>query len=147
MSLSSGDNLPNAVVEPPAALANASVTVANGLPVAALISIARAANSWAFATSCVWVTNRDKAGRKSSSVTPSNLPCVLIQSSLAFICASVAPVFFVIVAANSCCAASSSIAPFVASPKATAKPDNARPAGTAAFLIANWAFFPAPSSC
>ena len=80
---SSGDNLPKAARLPPYALAKASVTVANGLPVEAAMSIAAVASFCASVTDPVALTNLESTGRNSSSVTPNNLPWVLIQASFA----------------------------------------------------------------
>ena len=87
-----------------------------------------------------------RAGRKSSSAIPLANDILLIMVSVAAICASVALAEMFSVRANSTCAASSSIAAFVAEPNATANPPMAAAAGTAAFLIANPALAPAPSS-
>ena len=92
--LSSGDNFASAVMLPPYARSKLFVTVSKLMPLAAATSIARVAAFCAVVIEPVARTRPASAGRNSSSVTPSNLPCVLIQSSLAAICLSVAPVVF-----------------------------------------------------
>ena len=135
-----GSSFLSAPVCPEYAFANAEDTVESGFPVAAAISSARPKPSWAVVRLPVAIARFASAGRRSSSATAVARLVVEMKSSLAAICASVAPVVFFNVDARSCCAASSSIAPFVASNKATPRPAIAMPAGTAAFLIANCAF-------
>ena len=122
---------------PISAFASAWVTASRGLPVRADTSCAIARSLFERSTSFVAKTSFEYAGLNSSSATPVAIDILVIIASVALICASVAWAELRRLPARTVCAAASSIALFAASPKATANPAIASPAGTAAFLIAN----------
>ena len=128
------------------ALERASETVARSLPVPAEMSSARPSRSWASATFPVPRTSESSAGRSSSSATAAAMEVLVMKSSTDAIWASVAPVTFWRVVASFWAAASSSANALTASTATTVSPASAAAAGRAAFLMANDALAPAPSS-
>ena len=128
------------------ALLRASDTAPKSLPVPAEMSSARLSKSWAWVTLLVPLTSLSNAGRSSSSDTAAAIEVWVMNFSTLAICASVAPVVFCRLVANSCAALSSSINAFTASTATMPRPAIAAAAGSAAFLIANWAFSPAVSN-
>ena len=143
----SGVRLRNALKLPCCALAKASATVVWSSCRPVEMSRVRLIRSCAACTSLVPRTSAAIAGRNWSSATPVARDIAPMKSSVCLTCAALAPALFSNARASWVCAAASSIAALVASPNANAKPPMAAAAGMAAFLIANCALAPTPSSC
>ena len=125
-----GTNFLSAPTLPVAAFAMALDAASKSTPRLAAISIAVEARLWALATSPVAIANVCIAGRSLSSAIPRALPWAVIQSSVAAICALLAPVVLVRDCANIAALFWSSMAALEKSQAARARPPRAAAAGT-----------------